>query len=322
MFPILAFEVQIISQGISNWFIATLLARLIIAFEIFLGLSFFQNNYIKKIFIPAALALLSIFTLDLIWSIIINGTGGDCGCFGQLIKMTPVESIIKNLVLIAGLAYLYKLIDYEDGKKLLVPALFLIIPFAAVFLFFPLKLQHVDKYNENKLQKYTVVQKNIEKPLVEVPAKKIAKPKEEEAPKPKEEKEVAKPKEILPVYAYKNFSGGVTVDFSKGTEIVAVLNMECDECEATATAIGKLSREMKLPPVYYLLLGDQSEVQDFFNKTKTNYPYAILNEGQFFPLIQGSPPRIWLLQNGIITGDWNFKNFSVDNLKAAIKKLH
>ena len=46
--------------------------------------------------------------------------------------------------------------------------------------------------------------------------------------------------EKLPVAAFKNFSGGVTVDFKKGTEIVAVLNTGCGDCIEAATGIGKL----------------------------------------------------------------------------------
>jgi len=317
LFPILAFEVQIISQGITSWLAAIILARLVIAFEIFLGLSFLQNNYIKKFFVPAAIVLLAVFTLDLIRVIIYNGFAGDCGCFGQIIIMTPLEAILKNIVLIAALVYLYRLIETETGKNWLLPASFVLISFVPVFLFFPVKRFQIVTGNEkNKVTKQgtavTEKQKEINIPPVKVSYKKMDTTVRRDI----------KENENLPVAAFKNFSGGVTVDFSRGKEIVAVLNMDCDDCIETAAGIGKLNKEMNLPPVYFLLFGDEKQLPEFINKTKTNFPYKLLDEEAFFTLIKGSPPRIWLLQNGKILGDWNFRNFSIDNLKAAVKKLH
>jgi hypothetical protein len=230
--------------------------------------------------------------------------------------MTPLEAIIKNVILIAVLVYLYRLIDYEDGKKwaLLIPSL--VVPFAAVFLLFPLKHYQIvtgnEKNNPPKPQTPVIVnQKQANKVNADIPVKK----------RDTTVIHAIKENEKLPVAVFKDFSGGVTADFTKGKEIVCVLNVECEDCIETAKAIGALNKEMNLPPVYFLLLGDEKQLPEFFGKTKTNYPYKLLNEEEFFTLIKGSPPRVWLLQNGKIAGDWNFRNFSIDNFKAAVKKI-
>lgn len=307
LFPIIAFEVQLISHGIMNWHAVTILARVTIAFEIFLGLCFLQNNYIKRIFIPAAIALLSIFTLDLVRAVIYLGFSGDCGCFGQVISMTPLEAIIKNIILIAGLIYLYRLIEVDKRGKWLLPALFIIITFVPVFLLFPAKHYEIQTPGTRTAKAPVQTNRDFQFPIKKVDTATVQAIK-------------ANPK--LAVSVFRNFSGGITVDFRKGTEIVAVLNTECGDCIETAKGIGQLNKEMKLPPVYFLLLSDEKQVPEFINKTKTNYPYRLLDEEEFFTLIKGSPPRVWLLQNGKILGDWNFRNFSVDNLKNAVKKLH
>lgn len=260
--------------------------------------------------------MLTIFTLDLVRAIIYLGFSGNCGCFGQIINMTPLEAIIKNIILMAALVYLYRLIDYDKGKKWILPASFVLISFAPVFVFFPLKhYQIVRGDNNNKIIRPDTMaitkQKEINKPQFEIPVRK------------RDTTTLIAIKENgkLPVAAFKNFSGGVTVDFSKGKEIVAVLNVECDDCIETAKEIGKLNKEMNLPPVYFLLLGDEKQLPEFLNKTKTNYPYRLLDDEEFFTLIKGSPPRVWLIQNGKAIGDWNFRNFTIDNLKTAVKKI-
>lgn len=313
----MSFEVQLISHGITSWLEVTILARLIIAFEIFLGLSFLQNSYVKKFFIPAAILLLTIFTLDLVRAIIYLGFSGDCGCFGQLIIMTPLEAIIKNIILIGALVYLYKLIESDSVRNWFLPVSFIVISFVSVFLFFPLKRYQIVTANgnnkaSNRDSTFFAKQYNINKPQFAIPVKK----------RDSTVIHAIERNEYLPVAAFKNFSGGITADFAKGKEIVAVLNMECEDCIEAATEIGKLNKELNLPPVYFLLLGDEKQLPGFINKTNTNYPYILLDEEQFFMLIKGSPPRVWLLQNGKVLGDWNFRNFSIENLKTAVKKLH
>ena len=51
LFPIETFEFSLVSQGIAGWSIVPYLSRFIIAAEIFLGLAFFQNAGLKRIFI-------------------------------------------------------------------------------------------------------------------------------------------------------------------------------------------------------------------------------------------------------------------------------
>jgi hypothetical protein len=276
-----------------------------------------QNHYIKKFFIPAAIALLAFFTMDLVIVIIYKGFAGDCGCFGQILIMTPLEAILKNIILIAALVYLYRLFENETGKNWLLPASFALISFVSVLLFFPLKRFQIATGNKNaKVTKPDTIviakQKSMNVHTVKVSYMKMDTTVRRDI----------KENENLPVAAFKNFSGGVTVDFSMGKEIVAVLNMECDDCIETALGLVTLNKEMNLPPVYFLLFGDEKQLPDFINKTKINFPYKLLDEETFFTLIKGSPPRVWLLQNGKVIGDWNFRNFSIDNLKIAVKKLH
>lgn len=135
LFPVLAFEMQLVSHGITNWLAAVVLARVLIAAEIFLGLCFFQHSYIKKIFIPGAMLLLIIFSIDMIYLIILRGPGGSCGCFGSVLTMTPIEALIKNIILLALLNFLYNKIKADTGSGTVLVIIFFVLSVSITLLF-------------------------------------------------------------------------------------------------------------------------------------------------------------------------------------------
>lgn len=90
------------------------LSRFILAIEFFLAFAILQKNYLKKLVIPTSIGLLVIFSLHLTYSIFLGDTE-NCGCFGDLIPMSPLQALIKNLITIAALGYLYK--NTADDKE-------------------------------------------------------------------------------------------------------------------------------------------------------------------------------------------------------------
>lgn len=315
LFPILAFEVQLIVHGFRSWFVVTWLSRLVIAFEIFLGLSFFQKNFLKQFFIPAATGLLIIFSLDLIRQIILRGFGGDCGCFGQVLTMSPLEALIKNIILISALIYLNGLLQAKSSKNILFPASFLLISFLPVFLLFPPRQFQIQTGNSDQTSSFnssgsTKITSSNKSPNNSFGNSNTKLVDQKKSPK----------KKITKITSFKNFSGGVNVDLTKGENIVAMLSMNCGSCIDAGLEIGKLKNEIKLPPVYYLLFGEEKQLTEFFSKTKAKFPYKILDDETFFTLAKGSAPRIFLLWNGKIINEWDFRTFSAKELKAAVDK--
>ena len=92
-------EGQLIPMGFSEDF-APFFSRLIIGFEFFIAFAILQTHYIKKLIIPSTILLLIIFNVDLALDIFV-GNDENCGCFGQLIPMTPSEAFIKNIFTIS-----------------------------------------------------------------------------------------------------------------------------------------------------------------------------------------------------------------------------
>lgn len=140
-FAIYNFERNFLTLGLGiDAGIAQILSRLLIAVEFSIALLLLLPFFTKKIVIPGTIVLLAAFSIHLG----IQAAGGDasnCGCFGSLIEMTPLESLIKNLISIALLVLLITKFknDWTD-KANFVPLAGVAVVFSALmFLFIPLK---------------------------------------------------------------------------------------------------------------------------------------------------------------------------------------
>ena len=131
LFPIEPFEIIFVDLGVANFSIAPFLVRLVIVFELFLGLSIIFNYWLKNIIYYLTQGTLVFFTLYLVFLLVTQGNDIDCGCFGSLIALTPVQSIIKNALLIIGLLFVKR--RYHSHGLWWLPILFIIISSVATF---------------------------------------------------------------------------------------------------------------------------------------------------------------------------------------------
>jgi len=98
-------EGQLLKMGFSEN-LAPYFSRFIIGAEFFLALTILFNNYLKKLIIPLSFIMIAVFSIHL--STQIFGDSENCGCFGDLIPMTPIEALIKNIITLVILAVIYK----------------------------------------------------------------------------------------------------------------------------------------------------------------------------------------------------------------------
>ena len=97
------FELYIFSFGFASFDLCTLVARLVIIGELILGLglvSGWWHNFVNSV---TALLLVG-FSGFLIWRMAV-GDEGSCHCFGNLVEMNPTQSLVKNVVALAALAF-------------------------------------------------------------------------------------------------------------------------------------------------------------------------------------------------------------------------
>ncbi|MEG1553608.1 MAG: hypothetical protein RRZ64_02470 [Rikenellaceae bacterium] len=113
MISIYDFELYIFSFSIFSFDFSSLLARLVIGFEMALGFGYMINIYHKPFYYTILYTLIA-FTIFLIILVAV-GRDDNCRCFGELVSLDPVDSIIKNVFLIAIVIYT------KDDRKYILP---------------------------------------------------------------------------------------------------------------------------------------------------------------------------------------------------------
>lgn len=123
---------------------AAVIVRILIGFEFALGILLILPYSLKTIVIPTAILFLIFFTGYLAYTGFILKDVQNCGCFGEMIKMSPVESIMKNIVLIFLLILLFKFTN--EKKKHYVAPMVVVLCIASVFVFLPVNSQKEFKF--------------------------------------------------------------------------------------------------------------------------------------------------------------------------------
>ena len=352
---IFQFEQAIFKAGVSNWDLIPYLSRFTIAFEIFLGFCFFHTEGLKKFTIPATFIMLAIFCIHLGYTILTEGgLTGNCGCFGEKVPMTPLSSLIKNIVTLGILVYLYKAPNEKPVREVFIPLSLGALSFIFVFFFFPVKdygkfeesANSLPDSSERKTAYSTTTEATPDSSMIkEAEKQKLiaeeAKQKALEAEKlskqnkkdnktqvvePKDEvvkvTEPPKPPRVTSKFApFKNFSNGATTHLDEGKKIICMYNTGCDHCMENAKKICELSKKTKLPEVYILFWGDEAEVAKFFEFAGCKFPYKILEPQVFFPLIgKDNFPKVHYLHEGNVMGQWAGDDFTPEKLQEALKK--
>ena len=66
---------------------------------------------LKRVVVPSTIGILAFFSIHLAIQIMLTGNAGNCGCFGALLEMTPLEAIVKNAIAILLLVVLFFLLE-------------------------------------------------------------------------------------------------------------------------------------------------------------------------------------------------------------------
>lgn len=109
------FEIYIYSFNIFSFLLTTFVSRIIIIGEFILGLFLILKINYRFVW-KTSLIILILFTLFLTYVAIFR-RDSNCHCFGELIELNPLESIVKNLILILLLLLSQQsAISYQQSK--------------------------------------------------------------------------------------------------------------------------------------------------------------------------------------------------------------
>lgn len=140
-----SFELYLFSFEILPLSLTFLFARLVIAFELALGIYLILNSDSQIAYTLSFLflAAMSGFLIGLI----IAGRKDNCNCFGDLLDMNPWESLIKNVVILALLRLSGYLKPFKIWCKPLWRVLIPVAAIATVFIVRPPDNWYYDRYS-------------------------------------------------------------------------------------------------------------------------------------------------------------------------------
>jgi hypothetical protein len=157
LMPVEAFEITLVDIGVANWHTAPFIARLMIGLEFATGFLLIFLFRLKRFTIPFAALLIAVFTVYLIYVIKVYGNKGNCGCFGAVIEISPLEGIAKNIVLLILLALIWFLATpFEFRFKLPLAAIgvlvLMILPFILNPMGYPFVKKPISEFKHFKLR--------------------------------------------------------------------------------------------------------------------------------------------------------------------------
>ncbi|AWI26243.1 MauE/DoxX family redox-associated membrane protein [Flavobacterium pallidum] len=297
-FAISTFEVkQLYPMGFSENF-APYFSRILIGIELALGFLLLQKHFLRRFVIPVTTLLLLVFVGHLTYVTFISGGNiGNCGCFGELLPMTPIEAIIKNVVAIGLLAWLYMLLpkNEKDGNFwILTTVLFATI--LGIFMLAPIQPKAVElpaaiTDTETPADSTALPETTGTVDLPETIEKATDTVKKPDAPKVQMEPAPHKS-------GYKSYFA----DIDKGKKLLCFLVPGCDHCRDAAKEITELRRKDKnFPAVRIIFMNEEADlIPEFFKYAGAEYPYKIIDVIPFWNVLGSGKdtPGIKYLWNG------------------------
>lgn len=145
-----SFEIYIYSFGIFGFGTTTFLSRLLIFIELSIGLFLILKIWFKQIWWLTMLVMAG-FTLFLVYAAIFRNDS-NCHCFGSLVELNPMQSIFKNIIVIA-LLFVIKNEQSHNYKPVLrkwLIALTLVVSFVISFVLLPMDVVYNKIYSDNE----------------------------------------------------------------------------------------------------------------------------------------------------------------------------
>ncbi len=294
-FAISTFEVkQLYPLGFSEGF-APYFSRILIGIEFALGIAILLKDYLKKITIPATILLLSVFVIHLSYTTFVSGNAGNCGCFGELLPMTPVEAIIKNIIAIGLLIWLLKILPADEKSNFWLLKSVALGCILALFMVAPIRpvVEAIDEPTSEIQENLGVVVDSSTLLTVEEPKAEITK---DTIKKVEEKKTEDAPKKVKS--GYEKYFLGIDTD----KKILCYFVPGCDHCMDTAKELNEMRKKDKnFPPIYVIFMNEEPEkVPTFFEFAGTKFPYKMIDVIPFWTELGSGrdTPGVKYLWNG------------------------
>ena len=302
-FSITAFEFkQLVPMGFTME-TAVYFSRIIIGIEFAIGILLLFPYNIKKIIIPATILMLAVFSVHLIIEILTGGNQGNCGCFGALLPMTPLQALIKNLLSIGLLTLvLYKFSnELVEKNNILITTNITTLCILALFMLIPIQKKTTVSPSPSGYTEDTTIVKDsiIVKPITDSTKKDDIVIKDTT----KKIIVVAGPKKVKSIYS-KYFP-----KIDDGKKILCFFAPTCDHCMATAKELTELKKaDPNFPDIQMIFMDEAAEeIPKFFKFAGAEYPSLVLDIIAFWGALgkTNDTPGVVYLWNGNVQKFYN-----------------
>ena len=304
-FAISTFEVkQLYTLGFSEY-VAPYFSRTLIGIELAMGFLLLQNHWLKRFIVPMTILLLAVFVGHLTYvTFLSGGDSGNCGCFGELIPMTPIEAIIKNIVAIGLLGYLYYILPKETSNHnfwILTTVLFATI--LGIYMVAP--IQPVATALPISETEEPIEGFDNSMPTIDSTTMTLQNPLENEKLTNEVKKDTAKKVEVQNLNEPKKVKSGNAALFpsiDKGKKLLCYFVPGCDHCREAAKELTEMrKKDASLPPLSIIFMNEEADlIPAFFKEAGATYPYKIIEIIPFWNTLGSGKdtPGVKYLWNG------------------------
>ncbi len=285
LYPLEYFELNIAETGIINWVLVPFVSRLMIAFELIIGIFIVFHIYIKITSILSIITL-SGFSIYLLYLISMKPGTEDCGCMGLAVSMTPIQSLIKNIILIF---FSIIILIYHKNEFLIKGRTFF-----------------------NKIISISILLFTIALPFIINPPTAYA-------------KKVSDIKTInLKSYNFSKENSNEKIKIQDGKKIVCFFSFNCKFCKLSSRKLHTFIQKNGVSfPLYLVFYGDSSNLKDvirFQHETELPYvPYIIMKPDSFFQAGGNALPAIFSMNNDSVISKANFLSLNEEDIVGFFK---
>ena len=339
-----AFEMYVYSFGLFPMGLCFYLSRLLIGAELILGVALISHRNHRFTLVTSLLFLL-FFVGFLVYAQLIGRTDS-CHCFGDLLPFNPVQSILKNAILIIILLFVYKYANHEWHPRwwlltiiyVVITAVFTIYtakelhaidPLSWVMMAVTLAVAILASFSFYSRWYFTVLL--VLAPIVTTF---ILSPPDswyfsEGDTRYDEELFMAQLEEPV----VDTITTDTTADFDptsmkgalygvgldNGRHLVAFFSPTCGYCRLAAEKITTIVARNDIPHESILFVfpavSDESKYQDFYQQTHSPiYPEVRIDRNLFVHITRAAFPIIMLIDNGAITASYSYRAISEEEI--------
>jgi hypothetical protein len=109
-----------------------------------------------------------------------------------------------------------------------------------------------------------------------------------------------------------------TLQLGEGRYLVALLSANCDHCLEAVEPLNEVAVDPEAPPVVALMLGHPEEIEEFRAISGALFPMRRVGDLEFMSLLEKQPPRFFVVQDGRSLADEETLHVTAVGLRALL----